>query len=110
MQGVWTLYSVLVILNILNANKQRMTAAERHWIVGGIPELNLPTHFRDVLASKWKSNNVLHWEKGYAFISTGNEKLWIPSKLIKIEFDQGRPIDDLGYRQERKSQERLQYR
>ena len=51
---------------------------------------------------------MLCWEKGYAFFSTGNEKVWISSKLIKIEFDQGRVNEDLGYKQERKSQERLQ--
>ena len=73
-------------------------------------ELNQPRYFRDVLTSEWKLENVLHWGRGYAFVSTGNEKLWIPSKLIKIEFDQGRVNEDLGYRQERKSQERLQDR
>jgi hypothetical protein len=26
------------------------------------------------------------------FVSTGKEKLWIPSKLIEIRFDQGDPL------------------
>jgi hypothetical protein len=30
--------------------------------------------------------------------------LWIPSKLIKIKFDQGRPPENLGYRHEEPNQ------
>lgn len=40
--GVWTLDGALLILNFLNTNEQT-TAAERHWIVEGAPELNLYT-------------------------------------------------------------------
>ena len=29
-------------------------------------------------------------------VSTGEEKLWIPSKLIRIIFDQGRPPENIG--------------
>jgi hypothetical protein len=37
---------------------------------------------------------VLHWERGYAYFSTGKEKLWVPSKLIKTRHDkQGLPED-----------------
>ena len=36
-------------------------------------------------------------------IVLGNEKLWIPSKLIKIRFDQGRSPEDLGCRHEEKT-------
>ena len=67
----------------------KTTAAERHWIVEKTAELSQPVYFRDVLTSEWKSGNVLHWGRGYIFISTGNEKLQIPSKLIKIRFYQG---------------------
>ena len=28
--------------------------------------------------------------RGYAFVSIGNKKLWIPSKSRKIRFDNGR--------------------
>ena len=31
------------------------------------------------------------WGKAFAFVTIGNEKLWIPSKLIKLLFD----LDDL---------------
>ena len=34
----------------------------------------------------------------YAYVSTGKEKLWVPSKLIKIRHDKGRPPEDLGDR------------
>jgi hypothetical protein len=40
-----------------------------------------------VLTSGWKEGNRLHWGRGSVFVSLGEEKLWIPSKLIKIRFD-----------------------
>lgn len=30
----------------------------------------------------------------------GNKRLWIPSRLIEIMFDQRRPPENLGYRDE----------
>ena len=47
-------------------------------------ELNQLVYFKDVLNSHWKPGDVLCWGRGFALISTGEEKLWIPSKLIKI--------------------------
>ena len=35
-------------------------------------------------------------------VSTGEEKLWIPSKLIRIIFDQGRPPENLDCRRKGK--------
>jgi hypothetical protein len=49
-------------------------------------ELNQFMYFKDVLNSEWKSRNILHWGRGFALVSTGNENLWIPSKLIQISF------------------------
>ena len=46
--------------------------------------------------SEWKPKNMLNWETGFAFVSTGNKKLWIPSNLMEIKFDQGRLLVDLG--------------
>lgn len=43
------------------------------------------------------------------FVSKGNEKLWITSKLVKIRFDWGRP-GNLGYRYEERNQEEQQTR
>jgi hypothetical protein len=37
----------------------------------------------------------------YAYVSTGKENLWIPSKLIQIRNNRGRPPEDLGDREEK---------
>ncbi|KAL6045669.1 hypothetical protein STEG23_015755 [Scotinomys teguina] len=77
------LHNALLTLNFLNANEKGTTAAERHWIIEKTAELNQPIYFKDVLTSEWKPGYVLRWGRGFAFISTGEDKLWIPSKLIK---------------------------
>ena len=43
-------------------------------IVEKTAELNQPVYFKDVLISEWKTGKVLHWVKGYAYISTGGKK------------------------------------
>ena len=35
----------------------------------------------------------------YAYVSTGKEKLWVPSKL-KIRYDRGRPPQGIGSKHE----------
>ena len=47
-------------------------------------------YFENALTSKFKSRDLLLWRRGFAFVSTGNERLWIHSGLRKIRFDQGR--------------------
>ncbi|EGV93608.1 hypothetical protein I79_015589 [Cricetulus griseus] len=42
-------------------------------------ELNQPVYFKDVLTSVWKPGHVLQWGRCFALVSTGEEKLWIPS-------------------------------
>ena len=37
-------------------------------------------------------------ERYIVFVTTGEEKLHLPSKLLKIRFDRGRPLKDLDYR------------
>ena len=70
-----------------------MTAAERHGIIEKhSTELNQPVYFKDVLTSEWKPEYVLHWGKGFPFISI-EEKLWIPSRLMKIRFEQERMLN-----------------
>jgi hypothetical protein len=59
-----------------------------------------------VITSEWKEGNVLHWGKGFVFVSTGQEKLWISSKLIKIRFEQRTPCENLGNRHEGRKQDR----
>jgi hypothetical protein len=62
-------------------------------------ELNQPVYIKDILTSEWQIGNVLHWGRGFMPVSTGKEKLWIPSKLIKIRHDR-RPPEDLSDREE----------
>ena len=35
---------------------------------------------------------MLRWGRGFALVSTGEEKLWIPSKLIKVRFEEEKPL------------------
>ena len=53
-------------------------------------ELDQPICIKVVLTSEWKERNVLCWGRGFIFVSTGEEKLWILSRLIKRS-GQGRP-------------------
>ena len=78
-------------MNFLNANEKGTTAAERHWIMEKSAELNQPVYIKDVLTSQWNPVDVLRWVRGFTLVSTGEEKLWIPSKLIKVggECDSG---------------------
>lgn len=45
---------------------------ERHWIIENT-ELNQPVYFKDMLTSEWNLGFVLHWGRGFAFVSTGKE-------------------------------------
>ena len=56
-------------------------------------ELNQPVYFKDVLTSEWKSGDALHWESGVVLVSTRVDKLWIPSRLIKIQFEKQKPLE-----------------
>lgn len=44
-------------------------------------------YFKDILISSWRAETMLSWEKGFAYIHTGEEKLGIPSKLVKTKFN-----------------------
>ncbi|ERE73373.1 putative Pol polyprotein [Cricetulus griseus] len=85
------LHNAFLMLNFLNANESGQTAAERHWTMEKTAELNQPVYFKDVLTSVWKPRYVLHWGRGFAFVSTGEENLWIPLKLIKIRVEEDHP-------------------
>lgn len=65
---------------------EQTRAAEKHGAVKGTAGLNQSRNLRDVLTPKGNSENVLHWERVYAFASIGNERVWIPSNLIKTKF------------------------
>lgn len=77
-QIVWILYAIVLSLNF--------STAKRHWIIKPA-RVNQPICFKDTLASKFKSKDVLIWGRRYAFNSAGNEWLWIHFKLKKIRFD-----------------------
>ncbi|ERE82837.1 putative Pol polyprotein [Cricetulus griseus] len=89
------LHNALLTLNFLNANDSGQTAAERHWTTEKTAEVNQPVYFKDVLTSVWKPGHVLRWGRGFAFVSTGEENLWIPSKLIKIRVEEDNPLDNV---------------
>ena len=55
--------------------------------------MDQPVYFKDVLTSQWKPEDVLRWGRGLVLVSTGEEKLWIPSKLIKIWFEKEKSLE-----------------
>ena len=60
-------------------------------------ELNHHIYYKEVLISEWKPGTVLYWRHGFDYISIRNEKLWIPSKLIKIRIEQEGSPGNLDY-------------
>ena len=63
-------------MNSRNTDEKGATDAERHLIVEkNTVALNQPIYFKDLLNSEWKPEHVLCWERGFAFVSTGEEKL-----------------------------------
>jgi hypothetical protein len=36
--------------------------------------------------------NRVRWGCGYAYVSIGNENIWLPTKLIKVRSDQEEPL------------------
>ena len=88
-QRILILYAIILSFNCLNA-EEGATAAKRLLFINAA-ELTQYRYFEHTLASKLKSKGMLLWRRDFAFVSTGNEKLWIHSELRKIMFDQGRP-------------------
>lgn len=41
--------------------------------------------FKNILTSDWKAGNVLSWGRGLLYIFTVDERIWDPSKLIKVQ-------------------------
>ena len=83
------LYAIMLSLNSLNV-EEGATAAKGLLFIN-TAELTQDRHFENTLASKLKSKGMVLWGRDFAFVSIGNEKLWIHYKLRKIRFDQGRP-------------------
>jgi hypothetical protein len=55
---------------------------------------------------EWRKEKTLLWGGGFVYVFAGNEKLWIPSNLIKIRHDRGRHPEDLGYSRDEENQEK----
>lgn len=83
-------------MKFLIINETISTIAKICWILVRTDELDHPT---EVLIPKRKKD-MLCWEGDFPFVPTGKEKLYLPSKLLKIGFDRGRSPEDLNYRQE----------
>ena len=66
-----------------------VTAVKRYVFIN-VAELIQDRYFENTLTSKLKSKSMFLWRRGFAFVFTGNERLWIHSELRKIRFDQGR--------------------
>ena len=80
-QRILILYAIMLSLNCLNAEEGE-TAAKRLLFINAA-ELIQDRHFENTLASKLKSKGMLLWRRDCAFVSTGNERLWIHSELRK---------------------------
>lgn len=48
-------------------------------------------YFENALTSKFKYKDMLLWKGDILFVSTEDEKLWLPSRLIW--FDEARPTE-----------------
>ena len=51
---------------------------KKHLILGAA-KLN---QHKGILTSKFGSKDMLHWKTGSAFVSTEDENMWIPSRLV----------------------------
>ena len=88
-QRTWIFCVIVLSLNCFTAD-EGATAAKRLLIINAAELIQL-INFENALTSKFKSKAMLLWRRGFSFVSTGNERLWIHSELRKIRFDQGRP-------------------
>ena len=76
-QRILILYAIKLSLNCLNA-MEGATAAKRYLYINAA-ELIHNRYFENILTSK----DMLLWRRGFAFVSTENERLWINSELRK---------------------------
>lgn len=60
---------------------------ERHWVIEKSEELGQSIYYKAVLTLEWKPEILLRWGCGYGYVSTGNEKIWLPTKPINIISD-----------------------
>ena len=87
-QRVGILYVIVLSLNCLST-EEGATTDKRHLIISAAGIIKYIC-FENALTSKLKSTDMLLWRRGFVFVSTENERLWIHSWLRKIKFDQRR--------------------
>ena len=73
--------SRLCILLCLNFLTVKELSTKRHFIVWAA-KLNQHICFKGILSSKFESKDMLLWKKGFSFVSTDDENLWNPSRLM----------------------------
>lgn len=83
-------YSSRTVTDCPGFYEQDTRASGRHWIVEKT-ELNHPVYFKDVWTSHGNQDMCEAGEEVFVFVSTEEEKLWVPSNLIKFRFKQKRP-------------------
>ena len=84
-QRIQILYVIMLSLNCLNIQEGAITA--KRYLFINAAESILNRYFENTLTSK----DMFFWRRGFAFVFTENEKLWVHSELRKTRFDQGRP-------------------
>ena len=85
------MYIIVLSLRFLTVYE---LSTERYFIIQAV-KLNQYIYFKGILTSKFGSKDILLWKRGSAFVSTEDEKLWTPSRLLW--FDQVRPLTDLPW-------------
>ena len=75
--------------NFLHVGEKGITAAD--WVTEKTEEVGQPIYYK-ILILEWKLAIVLRWGCCHGNVSTGNEKIWQPTKLIKIRSDLENPL------------------
>jgi hypothetical protein len=86
--------NALLTLSFLNVG-EKGTAAQKHCVIKKKEKKKKPwgTKPTNALTLEWRPAIVLlKWGCGYTYVSTGNEIIWLGTKLRKIRSDQGKPL------------------
>ena len=82
---------------VFNSNDKETTVTKRQWVIIKMVELNHFICYKVVLTSEWNSSKFLHQGHRSLYISSGNEKMWMPAKLIKMGTVHWRSPENLGH-------------
>ena len=85
-QRVWIMYNTVFSLSYLTVKE---LSTEEHFIIW-TAKLNQHIYFKGILISKFKSKDLLLWKRDSSFVSTEDENLCFPSRLMW--FDGPRPL------------------